>query len=246
MSLRVDLLDSRFLLQGPATLLAELAAVVPAGAHNLAALEIDVADDVLTDVLTLLNMTALAQCRSFAVHAGVVAGPYGAIALPAVSGAGKSTLVAACLRAGFGYVSDEALVLDWDSGDVQPYPKWLSLSPWSANHVGLVAGDDERAYPPKLLGTLAGPARLAHVVLPVRRPGPATLEPASRAAAAHRLLEMSFNHYQRPQRAFALVADLLKGAQAWQLGYEDATEGAHLVAAHLKDSAETTAVRGTA
>ena len=246
MSLRVDLLDSHFLLEGPPTLLAEIAAVVPAGAPDLAALEINLGGDDLTAALTLLNMTALAQCRSFAVHAGVVSGPAGVIALPAVSGAGKSTLVAACLRAGLGYISDEALVVDWDTGEVQPYPKWLSLSPWSATHVGLVAGDDERAYPATLLGTLAGPTRLAHVVLPVRRPGPATLQPASRAAAAHRLLEMSFNHYQRPQRAFALVADLLEAAQAWQLGYAEATEGARLLAAHLGDSADITAARGTA
>ena len=245
MSLHVDLLDSRFVLRGPSPTLDAVAALVPAGAPDASALDIDLADDDLNDVLTLLNMTALAQCRSFTVHAGVIAGPAGAIALPAISGAGKSTLIAACLRAGLRYLSDEALVVDWDTGEVRPYPKWLSLSPWSANHVGLEAGDDEKAYPAILLGELAGPTRLADVVLPVRRPGPATLQPASRAAAAHRLLEMSFNHYQQPQRAFALVADLLRGARAWQLSYAEAAEGAHLLAAHLGDSADTTAARGT-
>ena len=246
MSLRVDLLDSRFLLRGPETLLADIAALVPTGPPDSDALDIELDGDDLTTVLTLLNMTALAQCRSFAVHAGVVAGLGGGIALPAISGAGKSTLVAACLMAGLGYVSDEALVVDWYTGAVRPYPKWLSLSPWSAAHVGLEVGKEEKAYPPALLGAPADPARLAHVVLPVRRPGPATLEPTSRAAAARRLLEMSFNHYQRPQQAFALVADLLRGAQAWQLGYADATEGARLLAAHLGGSADITAARGTA
>ena len=246
MSLRVDLLDSRFLLRGPEPLLASVADFVAVGTPDDSALEVDLGDDDLTDVLTLLNMTALAQCRSFAVHAGVVAGAGGAVALPATSGAGKSTLVAACLRAGLGYVSDEALVTDWDTGEVRAYPKWLSLSPWSAAHVGLKAGIAEKAYPAALLGTVAEPTRLAHVVLPVRRPGPATLEPASRAAAAHCLLEMSFNHYQQPPRAFALVADLLRGAQAWQLSYAEATEGAHLLAAHLGDCPDTTAARGTA
>ena len=234
MSLRVDLLDSRFLLHGRATLLSDVAALLPPGGPDDSVLEVNLgADDDLTDVLTLLNMTALAQCRSFAVHAGVVAGTGGAIALPAISGAGKSTLVAACVRVGLPYVSDEALVTDWDTGEVRAYPKWLSLSPWSAVHVGLEAGTAERAYPAALLGSAAEHTRLAHVVLPVRRPGPATLEPAPRAAAAHRLLEMSFNHYQQPHRAFALVADLLRGARAWQLSYAEATAGAHLLAAHL-------------
>ena len=184
-------------------------------------------------MLTLLNMTALAQCRSFAAHVGVIAGVDGAIVVPATSGTGKSTLVVACVRAGLSYVSDETFVADWDTGELHPHPNRLPLSPWSAAHVGLDAGIAETAYAAALLGSTAAPQNLAHVVLPVRRPGPAQLEPASRAAAAHRVLEMSFNHYQRPQQALTLVADLVRGAQTWQLSYPEAAEGAALLAAHL-------------
>ena len=235
-TLRVELLDSRFLLHGSAALLEQVAALAPTGPSDGPALELDVGDDDMTGALTLLNMTALAQCRSFAVHAGVVATADGAVAFPAVSGAGKSTLTAACLRAGLGYVSDEALVVDWDTGAVRGYPKWLSLSPWSAAHVGLLPGPDERPYPASALGSQATTDRLAHVVLPTRRPGPATLTPASRAGAAHDLLTMSFNHYQRPRRAFVLAAELLRGSRAWRLDYEDAADAADLLAQRLAES----------
>jgi hypothetical protein len=60
------------------------------------------------------------------VHAGVVAHRGKAIVLPGVSFAGKTTLVAALVRAGATYFSDEFAVLD-ESGLVHPYAKPLSL-----------------------------------------------------------------------------------------------------------------------
>ncbi|HEX7166282.1 MAG TPA: hypothetical protein VF230_04805 [Acidimicrobiales bacterium] len=60
------------------------------------------------------------------VHAGVVGTPDGAIVIPATSGAGKTTLVAAFLRAGATYYSDEYAVLDAD-GNVHPYPRRLGI-----------------------------------------------------------------------------------------------------------------------
>ena len=60
------------------------------------------------------------------VHAGCVAWKGRAILLPGRSFAGKSTLVAALLRAGAEYYSDEFAVLD-DRGYVHPYPRRLSL-----------------------------------------------------------------------------------------------------------------------
>ena len=47
--------------------------------------------------------------------------------MPAPSGSGKTTLVAGLVRAGFGYLSDEAAVLDPVTSLVQPYPVHLSL-----------------------------------------------------------------------------------------------------------------------
>ncbi len=60
------------------------------------------------------------------VHAGVVAVDGRAIVIPGPSMAGKTTLVAALVRAGATYLSDEYAVLD-TGGLVHPYPRRLSV-----------------------------------------------------------------------------------------------------------------------
>jgi hypothetical protein len=60
------------------------------------------------------------------VHAGVVGWKGRAIMLPAKTYSGKSTLVAALLRAGATYYSDEFAVLD-GRGYVHPYPRRLAI-----------------------------------------------------------------------------------------------------------------------
>jgi hypothetical protein len=60
------------------------------------------------------------------LHAGVVAWNNRAIVIPATSFSGKSTLVAELVKKGAVYYSDEYAVLD-AAGNVQPFPKWLSL-----------------------------------------------------------------------------------------------------------------------
>src|ERR671929_229610 len=59
-------------------------------------------------------------------HAGVVGWQGRAILIPGRSFSGKSTLVAALVRAGATYYSDEFAVLD-ERGRVHPFPKKLSM-----------------------------------------------------------------------------------------------------------------------
>jgi hypothetical protein len=63
---------------------------------------------------------------SLFVHAGVVGWHGGAIVLPGPSRSGKSSLVAALLRAGADYYSDEYAVVD-GQGQVHPYARPLFL-----------------------------------------------------------------------------------------------------------------------
>lgn len=72
-----------------------------------------------------LHVASAAPSRVF-VHAGVVGWQGGAIVLPGPSHAGKSTLVAALVRAGATYYSDEYAVLD-RHGRVHPFARALSL-----------------------------------------------------------------------------------------------------------------------
>lgn len=84
---------------------------------------------VLDDLFSRVNMgTMEATDGQILIHAGAVVAPGGAgVLLPAPSGSGKTTLVAGLVRAGFGYLSDEAAVLDPLTGVLHPYPVHLSL-----------------------------------------------------------------------------------------------------------------------
>jgi len=84
------------------------------------------------------------------LHAGVVGWKGRAIIIPARSFAGKTTLVAELVKRGAAYYSDEYAVLD-DKGDVEPFPKWLSMrgiiDPWrqldcSVESLGGTAGNE--------------------------------------------------------------------------------------------------------
>ncbi len=72
-----------------------------------------------------VTVAEFAVSRVF-LHAGVVAWKNQAIVIPAKSFSGKSTLVAELVKKGAVYYSDEYAVLD-AAGNVQPFPKWLSL-----------------------------------------------------------------------------------------------------------------------
>jgi hypothetical protein len=96
-----------------------------AGLTKLArTMDLDEALDALENDLQL-HVGEWARNRVF-VHAGVVGWRGKAIVLPGRSMAGKSTLVAALLRAGATYYSDEYAVLD-GRGHVHPYARRLSM-----------------------------------------------------------------------------------------------------------------------
>ncbi|HLJ69535.1 MAG TPA: hypothetical protein VKX16_19440 [Chloroflexota bacterium] len=80
-------------------------------------------DRLLSDVH---HRIAIAATDGLFVHAGVVAWRGRAIVLPGRTHSGKSTLVAALLRRGATYFSDEYAVFD-GAGLVHPYPKLLAL-----------------------------------------------------------------------------------------------------------------------
>ena len=44
---------------------------------------------------------------------------------------GKTTLTTGLVRAGFCYLTDEAVSFDWETGVIEPFPKPLSIDPGS-------------------------------------------------------------------------------------------------------------------
>jgi hypothetical protein len=192
----------------------------------------------ITDVLlTDINALAIDTFQGLAVHAGVVAFNQNVIAFPAESGAGKSTLTAACLSAGFDYVSDEALCVGWPAGEIVCYPKPLSLSRASLALLDLPDANGNDVDGKLLVSSATLGARrfssdlhLSDIVLPVRSGGPTRLLPLPRSEGLAALLRMSFNHYKRPRAAFELATKLVSNCHVWQLEYSLPGPAAELLA----------------
>ena len=196
------------------------------------------ASAVITSLLTSLNRAVVDECDLFAAHAGVVASGETAIALPAESGDGKSTLTGACLRAGFGYGSDEAICVNLENGTVVPYPKPLGLSAWSRTVLDIddatlafPAGSSEGYVTAADLGAdiAKGPLRLEHVVISEYGHGAPELVEIAGSEAMRVLLEMSFNHYKFGAQAFQLAARLANQSTAWRLTYDDPLQAGRLL-----------------
>ncbi len=133
------------------------------------------------------------------VHAGVVGVEGRAIVLPGRSFAGKTTLVAALVKAGAEYWSDEYAVLDAD-GLVHPYPKPLSV------RVNDTRETDEQ--PVESLGGRAGegPIPVAVIAFTSYRPGSAwALRARTAGEGAVKLLEHSIAARSRPEQVLAAV-----------------------------------------
>jgi len=185
-------------------------------------------DDVMTALETdlQLHVAEFAPRRVF-VHAGVVGWRGRAILLPGPSHAGKTTLVAALVRAGATYYSDEYAVLD-DSGRVHPYPRDPR-----------VRGEDDRTRPVALatLGAVpAGRAPLAVglVALARYRAGASWRpRPLSPGQGALGLLAHTVPARLRPERAMAALRGVAAQAPAWKGTRGEADE----TAAWLLDTA---------
>lgn len=133
------------------------------------------------------------------VHAGVVGVEDRAIVLPGRSFAGKTTLVAALVKAGAEYWSDEYAVLDAD-GLVHPYPKPLSV------RIKDTRETDEQ--PIESLGGRAGdrPLPVTVIAFTSYRPEAAwALRPCSAGEGAVKLLEHSIAARSRPEQVLAAV-----------------------------------------
>ncbi len=146
--------------------------------------------------------------RRLFVHAGVVGVGGRALVLPGRSWSGKTTLVAALVRAGAVYYSDEYAVLD-ARGRIHPYPKALSLRGPGA--------DDRRLVPVEEMGGEAGrepwPVGLVAAVAhsPGARWAPCAL---TRGEALLALLGNTVLARVRPGFAIRMLGSAVRGAPA--------------------------------
>jgi hypothetical protein len=150
------------------------------------------------------------------IRAGAVAYCGRAILVPGRSFSGKTTLVAALVRAGAEYYSDELAVLD-EHGLVHPYARPLAV------RVGDLNG------PPPRRSAGAEPVPVALVAATDYRPG-ATFAPERRSAAQGMLLLMEYAAQgpanEKSQQAMSAIRQAVTGAQVLEGRRGDADEAA--------------------
>ncbi len=165
------------------------------------------------------------------VHAGAVVHRGRAIVIPGASLSGKTTLVAALVRAGALYFSDEFAFLDED-GLVHPYPRPLS-----------VKGDgvDDIKLPVERVGGVKGtkPAPIGVLALTSYRPG-ADWKPQlrSRGRGVVGLLSNAPSATDRPGQALAVTRRAVEPA----IVLESERSAADVAAAALMEVLETESV----
>lgn len=152
------------------------------------------------------------------IHAGVVAWRGRAIVVPGRSRTGKTSLVAALVRAGADYYSDEYAVID-RLGRVLPYPKTLSIRDQS--------GGSSRIPVEALGGTQGqGPVRVGALVFTRFRPDdPPRLESISAARAVIEILKNTVRARALPDVTIQLASRMSRNAMALRgkRGEADAT-----------------------
>ena len=172
----------------------------------------------------------------FAIHAGAVAGPAGAVIVAGQSGQGKSTLVLGLARRGWALLSDELALLDPSHRLVHPYPRAIhvrpgtvalipELAPLEARPWVTLGGGNEWSVAPaevaRLLGTRLGEAApLAAVVLLQGRPDP-LLQPRIReelpAVAAIELLRSTWAASADFPGTLEAVGDMVSSVPCYRL-----------------------------
>lgn len=176
----------------------------------------------------IVGTVATLLTRLLFVHAGVVALENRGMILVGESGAGKTSAVAALLRRGATYLSDEIALLDPAAGVVIPFTLPLAMKPWTRKAAGalppgrtVVREGGVEFWLPRCLEP--GPIVVDTFVLlrhkePQEEPG-MRLKPISRAAMLLALAKhtSSFKQQHRAHDAFAGFSRLLRNARCMVL-----------------------------
>jgi hypothetical protein len=174
--------------------------------------------------------------RYLLLHAAAAQLDDAGVILPAPSGSGKTTLVAGLVRGGLGYITDEAVALDPQTGLLEPYPKALAVEPGSWDVLsdlepeGMADRDLARSTTTQWLvepmsiraDAIGTRCRAGLVIGPTYEPGAATeLRPISRAEGVALLVENSFNFARHGQQGLHLLVETLRHADCYRLRFSD-------------------------
>lgn len=185
-------------------------------------------------IVGTLNRAAAEDSPHLLVHAGAVERNGVGVVLPAPMEHGKTTLTVGLVRAGFGYLTDEAATFDRATGTLLPYPKPLSIDPGSwplfpdlEPHEPFADDGYKRRQwlvPPTDIrpDALGRPCGARFVVFPAYAEGATTrLEPMTRAEALVEMARNTFRFDREGRPTFALLAGILRGAEPYRLPVGD-------------------------
>ena len=167
------------------------------------------ADAMVTELSSMLHFAVAQHAREVLfVHAGVVGWQGRAIIIPGKTLSGKTSLVAALVRAGADYLSDEYAVLD-TGGLVHPYQKPLSVR--DSTGVGKPVRAED------LGGKIAVNALPVGIVVHTRYETEKTWQPRALSAgeAMMALLENTVMVRKNPKRAMEILARSVQGVSAF-------------------------------
>jgi hypothetical protein len=143
------------------------------------------------------------------VHAGAVGLGRRALVLPGPSFSGKTTLVAALVKAGATYYSDEFAVLGAD-GVVHPYPKPLSIR---------LDGRNQVDHPVASFGGAVGREPLPIGLIAIAQYGPDAEWEPERLTGGEAVLAVLANAVpaqERPEQSLATITKAVRGAAVLQ------------------------------
>lgn len=196
---------------------------------------------VLNTIVHSLTQRMIERYDALGLHAGGVVRDGVGVALPAPTGSGKSTLTLALVRGGFSYLTDEAVLLDWGTGAVVPFPKPISIDPGSFARFrdlepravlpeGCTRAQWQIAPTRIRPDAVGGPCRIRLFVFPRYTPDAVTrLVPLTRAEATVELAKNTFRFNQRPRRSLDLLASVTREAECFLLEVSDLDTAVTLV-----------------
>lgn len=146
------------------------------------------------------------------IHAGALATPDGdGVLILGASGSGKTTLTAALVRAGFGYLSDDAAPIDPVTRRLYPYAKALNVKDADPKGPHILP---EELRP----GCVSDACDVRFVIAHRYDPGSATtLTSISPAAGIVELTRNALNMSLYGTRALPLLSDVARGARHYTL-----------------------------
>ena len=195
-----------------------------------------------------LNHCVSSYCHQYLIiHAAVVERQGRAMIFPAPPGSGKSTLCAGLVNRGWRLLSDELTLIRLLDGEVEPFPRPVSLKNDSIDVIrhfapGAVIGPMVRdtskgtvahLKPPRdSVARASEPAAPMWVVFPRYKAGESTqLIPVSKARAFMRVAENTFNYSLLGATGFRALAGLIDSTDCFEFSYGELEDAIALFAA---------------